>query len=82
MPNTEEFIIPEPQGIGNLEDLPDDAEIEANTPKAQVDQLQKAKNLLKIPNKDGKSAVNKYDENMEPLFDEDMDPLPKIQEIS
>ena len=41
IPDSEELIIPEPQGIPNLDDIPDDAEIEKNTPKAQILQLRK-----------------------------------------
>ena len=36
IPESEELIIPEPQGMQNLDDIPDDSEIEANTPRAEI----------------------------------------------
>ena len=36
IPESEELIIPEPQGMQNLDDIPDNSEIEANTSRAEI----------------------------------------------
>ena len=36
IPESEELIIPEPQGMQNLYHIPDDSEIKANTPRAEI----------------------------------------------
>lgn len=43
IPASEELSIPEPQGIANVDDLPDDNEIELATPKAEIIRLKASK---------------------------------------
>ena len=47
IPESEELIIPEPQGIQNLDEIPDDSEIEKHTPKAEIFKLEQSKKIEK-----------------------------------
>lgn len=47
VPKCEELNVPEPQGISNLDDLPDDAQIEAETPKALVMEIKNSQRIIK-----------------------------------
>ena len=47
IPESEELIIPEPQGMQNLDDIPDDSKIEANTPRAEIMKMGKAGTKIK-----------------------------------
>ena len=47
VPESEELNIPEPQGIQNIDDCPDDDEIEQNTPKAKILEMEKSKKIEK-----------------------------------
>ena len=48
IPQSEELNIPEPQGIGNLDELPEESEIEETTNKAQFIKLKAEKNEAKV----------------------------------
>ena len=54
IPESEELIIPEPQGISNLDEIPDDDEIEKTTPKMQI---------LEMMQKDKKQGGEQRDED-------------------
>ncbi len=41
IPESEELDVPEPKGISNMDDLPGDDEIEANTNKAYITELKR-----------------------------------------
>ena len=49
IPESEELIIPEPQGMQNLDDIPDDSEIEANTPRAEILKMEIAGTKIESP---------------------------------
>ncbi len=46
IPDSEELYVPQPQGIGNIEDMPDDQEIEQHTPKAEILKLRKKEAII------------------------------------
>jgi len=49
IPESEELIIPEPHGLQNLDDIPDDSEIEANTPRAEILRMDIAGTKIETP---------------------------------
>ena len=49
IPESEELNIPEPHGMQNLDDIPDDSEIEANTPRAEILKMEIAGTKIESP---------------------------------
>ena len=49
IPESEELIIPKPQGMQNLYDILDDSEIEANTPRAEILKMEIAGTKIESP---------------------------------
>ena len=49
IPESEELIILKPQGMQNLDDIPDDSEIEANTPRAEILKMEIAGTKIESP---------------------------------
>ena len=52
IPDSEELVIPEPHGLQNIDDIPEDSEIEQNTIKAQIIELQQSKKKPEIDEED------------------------------
>ena len=61
IPESEELIIPEPQGIQNLDEIPDDTEIEKHTPRAEIIKLEKSKKIEKDDEDDMIPKVEELD---------------------
>ena len=49
IPESEKLIIPEPQGMQNLYNIPDDSEMKANTPRADIMKMEIAGTKIVSP---------------------------------